>query len=92
MFVHDNLLKIEVFRKNLNYQRSKALDIQPNHHQQQLLQEDICDYVAQLQLHMALQARNLVPTFNSANTDNSRHQMLQEAQAVVEKMASRQSF
>ena len=66
------------------------MDIQATSQQQSL--EDISDYVAQLQLHMALQARNLVPTLNSADTNNSRHQMLQEAQAVVEKLASRQSF
>ena len=67
------------------------MDIQATS-QQQLLQEDISEYVAQLQLHMALQARNLVPTLNSTDTNNSRHQMLQEAQAVVEKLASRQSL
>ena len=70
------------------------MDIQATS-QQQLLQEDISEYVAQLQLHMALQARNLVPTLNSTDTDNtnnSRHQMLQEAQAIVEKLASRQSL
>ena len=62
--------------------------------QQELLQEDIGEYVAQLQLHMALQARNLVPTLdsNSSDANNSRHKMLQEAQAVVEKLASRQSI
>ena len=60
--------------------------------QQELSQEDISEYVAQLQLHMALQARNLVPTLNSSDTNNSRHQMLQEAQAVVEILASRQSL
>ena len=60
--------------------------------QQELLQEDISEYVAQLQLHMALQARNLVPTLNNGDANNSRHKMLQEAQAVVEKIASRQSI
>ena len=51
--------------------------------------EDISEYVAQLQIHMALQARNLVPTLT--NVDSSRHQLLQETQATIEKLASRQS-
>ncbi len=51
-------------------------------------QEQVRDYVAQLQLHMALQARNLVPSLTQAT--NSREQFLQETQANVEKIASRQ--
>jgi hypothetical protein len=51
--------------------------------------EDFSEYVAQLQIHMALQARNLVPTLT--NVDSSRHQLLQETQATIEKLASRQS-
>ena len=51
--------------------------------------EDISEYVAQLQLHMALQARNLVPTLT--NVDSSRYQLLHETQATIEKLASRQS-
>ncbi len=58
---------------------------------EELFREDISEYVAQLQLHMALQARNLVPTLSEHTTD-SRKQMLQETQALVEKLASRQSF
>jgi hypothetical protein len=54
--------------------------------------EDISEYVAQLQLHMTLQARNLVPTLTTEKTTDSRTQMLQETQALVEKLASRQSF
>ena len=56
---------------------------------QEVFREDISEYVAQLQLHMALQARNLVPTLTDVN--NSRHQLLQETQATIEKFASRQS-
>jgi len=67
------------------------LDIQ-SRQVQELLQEDIGEYVAQLQLHMALQARNLVPTLSSTDIQSSRHQMLQETQAVAEKWASRQSL
>ena len=68
------------------------MDIKPSGETPELLREDIGEYVAQLQLHMALQARNLVPTFNTADINSSRHQMLREAQAIVEKLASRQSL
>ncbi|MEB3231490.1 MAG: hypothetical protein VKJ64_10805 [Leptolyngbyaceae bacterium] len=49
--------------------------------------EDFSQYVAHLQLHMALQARNLVPSIKSVN--NSREQLLQETQADFEKIVSR---
>jgi hypothetical protein len=51
--------------------------------------EDISEYVAQLQLHMALQARNLVPTLTQAS--DSREQLLQQTQATIEKLVSRQA-
>lgn len=54
------------------------------------MQENIGDYVAQLQLHMALQARNLVPTLTQ--TDDPRFKLLQETQATLEKLASRQTI
>ena len=60
--------------------------------QAKLLREDIGEYVAQLQLHMALQARNLVPTLTNTTVTDSRQQMLQETQAIVEKLISRQSL
>ncbi|MEO0927976.1 MAG: hypothetical protein AAFY63_19120 [Cyanobacteria bacterium J06643_13] len=60
--------------------------------QPELGREDISDYVAQLQLHMALQARNLLPNMTNATTTDSRQQMLQETQAIAEKLASRQSL
>ncbi|MGK7906602.1 MAG: hypothetical protein AB4040_05145 [Synechococcus sp.] len=50
----------------------------------------VLDYVADMQLHMALQSRNLVPGMNSDAVNNSRLEMLQEAQAASEKFASRQ--
>ena len=50
--------------------------------------EDIGEYVAQLQLHMTLHARNLVPSLTQAN--NSREQLLHETQANIEKIISRQ--
>ena len=89
-FTHDIFSYIDIVSTLNKHRGFKALDIQANH--QELLQEDIGEYVAQLQLHMALQARNLVPTLNNNDTNNSRYQMLQEAQAVVEKLASRQSL
>jgi DnaJ-domain-containing protein 1 len=49
--------------------------------------DDIRDYVAQLQVHMSLQARNLVPALTEAR--DSREQLLQQAQADLEKMTSR---
>lgn len=49
----------------------------------------IGDYVAELQLHMTLQARNLVPTF--AHSGDSRQQLVHESQAMVEKLVSRQT-
>lgn len=50
--------------------------------------EDISEYVAHLQLHMALQARNLVPSITQAS--DSREQLLQQTQADFEKLVSRQ--
>lgn len=52
-------------------------------------QEAIGDYVAELQLHMTLQARNLVPTL-SQSQGGCQH-LVHESQAMVEKIVSRQS-
>ncbi|MGV0023990.1 hypothetical protein [Phormidesmis priestleyi] len=52
--------------------------------------EDFSEYVAHLQLHMALQARNLVPRLTK--TADSREQMLHHTQATIEKQVSRQIF
>lgn len=57
---------------------------------QSVTKETIQDYVAQLQLHMALQAKNLVPSFTQSN--DPRQQLLHETQATVEKLVSRQSL
>ncbi|MFN9173213.1 MAG: hypothetical protein ACK58N_01490 [Synechocystis sp.] len=51
-------------------------------------QEAISDYVAELQLHMTLQARNLVPTLSQ--TQGGCNQLIHESQAMVEKIVSRQ--
>jgi hypothetical protein len=50
--------------------------------------EEMSDYVAHLQIHMALQARNLVPTLTNAL--DSRELFLYQTQAHFEKLASRQ--
>lgn len=52
--------------------------------------EACSDYVAHLQLHMTLQARNLVPSLNQ--TGDRRANLLHQTQADMEKMASRQGF
>ncbi len=52
--------------------------------------EEVSQYVAELQLHMALQARNLVPNLNLAG--DSRRQLLHETQCQMEKFASRQTL
>jgi hypothetical protein len=53
------------------------------------VREDLSEYVAHLQLHMALQARNLVPPLTQKVVD-SREQLLHQTQATIEKIASRQ--
>lgn len=53
-----------------------------------LEREEFSDYVAHLQLHMALQARNLVPSLTHAS--DSRATLLQQTQADFEKWVSRQ--
>ena len=52
--------------------------------------EDFRDYVAHLQLHMSLQARNLVPTVT--HKSDTRSQLLHETQAHLEKLVSRQRY
>ncbi|WP_421655850.1 hypothetical protein [Leptothermofonsia sp. ETS-13] len=52
--------------------------------------EDLSEYVAHLQLHMSLQARNLVPTLTK--TVDSREQLLHQTQATFEKLVSRQTL
>lgn len=57
------------------------------------LREDFSEYVAHLQFHMTLQARNLVPTLgsNPSRPADSREQLLQKTQADFEKIVSRQA-
>jgi len=56
-----------------------------------LPKEDISEYVAHLQLHMTLQARNLVPPLKQTIED-SRQQLLHQTQANFEKLVSRQGL
>ena len=56
---------------------------------QEQFREDISEYVAQLQLHMTLQARNFLPTL--IDVTDSREQFLKDTQANIEKLVSRQS-
>lgn len=54
------------------------------------LRENFSEYVAELQLHMALQARKLVPTLT--HTADSREQLLHQTQAAIEMQISRQAL
>ncbi|AFY58180.1 hypothetical protein Riv7116_5815 [Rivularia sp. PCC 7116] len=51
--------------------------------------EEFSEYVAHLQFHMTLQARNLVPSLKQ-NSDDSRGELLHQTQADFEKVISRQ--
>jgi hypothetical protein len=55
------------------------------------VREDFSEYVAHLQLHMALQARNLVPNLKATQED-SREEFLHQTQANFEKQISRQGL
>jgi hypothetical protein len=70
--------------------QEKPLNSRPPQPQQACDREDFSEYVAHLQLHMALQTRNLVPRLT--NTPDSREQLLHQTQANFEKIVSRQSF
>ncbi|HEY9741091.1 MAG TPA: hypothetical protein V6C90_11435 [Coleofasciculaceae cyanobacterium] len=70
--------------------KEDILDLHSAQAPNDLFREDISEYVAQLQLHMALQARNLVPSLTKAV--DSREQLLQQTQATIEKLVSRQAI
>ncbi|KAB8334848.1 hypothetical protein SD80_000175 [Scytonema tolypothrichoides VB-61278] len=55
------------------------------------VRDDFSEYVAHLQLHMALQARNLVPPLKQSLED-SREQLLHQTQAHFEKLVSRRTI
>lgn len=75
---------------SVRVREESTLNFQSTSPQQEMFREDISEYVAQLQLHMALQARNLVPTIDRAT--DSREVLLQETQANIEKLVSRQGL
>ncbi|MEB3295450.1 MAG: hypothetical protein VKJ24_20030 [Synechococcales bacterium] len=66
--------------QTVNSQSQQSLHANPR--------EDFSEYVAHLQLHMVLQARNLVPSMN--HTEKGRNDLLQQTQATIEKQISRQ--
>jgi hypothetical protein len=63
-------------------------DLRTDRIEWQTQQEEMSDYVAHLQIHMALQAKNLVPSMT--DTPDSRQSLLQETQTMFETLASRQ--
>lgn len=75
--------------KSTELRKEDTLDLHSAPTPNTFFHEDISEYVAQLQLHMALQARNLVPTLTKAV--DSREQFLQQTQANIEKLVSRQA-
>jgi hypothetical protein len=72
-----------MLRKEIPLQLSTS---QANH---PAFREDLSDYVANLQLHMTLQARKLVPSLNGQG--DSRESLLHQTQATFEKHVSRQT-
>ncbi len=68
----------------------KTLNSPLHHSSNSPCREDFSEYVAHLQLHMTLQARNLVPTLTKAG--DSREQLLHQTQATFEKLVSRQAI
>ncbi len=67
-----------------------TLDLPATQSEHNSFREDISEYVAHLQLHMALQARNLVPTLTQVA--DSRELLLHQTQATIEKLVSRQTI
>jgi hypothetical protein len=65
------------------------LQLSPSQAPSPAFREDLRDYVANLQLHMTLQARNLVPSLSGSG--DSRESLLHQTQATFEKHVSRQS-
>lgn len=57
-----------------------------NHNSKEIFQEDISEYVAELQLHMTLQARNLVPSFSERQTPDNSSQNLEDRNLVSQNL------
>jgi hypothetical protein len=81
---------VETSFKTVAFKQENTLDSRTPQPQNPSIREDFSEYVAHLQLHMALQARNLVPRLTQ--TTDSREQLLHQAQANFEKVISRQLF
>ena len=83
---------IRFCKSNGNAVLRKEFPLQANTQQapHHAFREDLSDYVAHLQLHMTLQARNLVPSLSG--TGDSRESMLHQTQATLEKQISRQTY
>jgi triphosphoribosyl-dephospho-CoA synthetase len=84
------IASIKVAQSSTAVNKEVPLSLSDPQAKQKMVRENICDYVAELQLHMALQARNLVPSLPQMN--DSRGKLLQETQATIEKLVSRQGF
>ena len=78
------------YRLPLTHYQENPLNPEMKEYPSCSLRHDVSEYVADLQLHMTLQARNLVPPL-TPNSKDSREEMLQQTQAYFEKMASRQA-
>jgi hypothetical protein len=80
---------ISFCKSNGNAVLRKEFPLQANTQQapHHAFREDLSDYV---QLHMTLQARNLVPSLNG--NGDSRESMLHQTQATLEKQISRQTY
>ena len=59
---------------------------------QQSVGNSVCGYVTDLQIHMALQARHLLPSMNETDMADHHLKTVHQAQADMERTASRQWF
>nr|WP_246841305.1 hypothetical protein [Chroococcidiopsis sp. TS-821] len=71
--------------------KENTVAMQSKELKQHSVREDFSEYVAHLQLHMTLQARNLVPNLNPKVIDSREH-LLHQTQATIEKFISRQAI
>ncbi len=76
------------FKRSIEEMKKETMNLPSNQNQPEGFYENISDYVAQLQLHMALQSRKLLP--NLTDTKDGREEFLHQTQANVEKLVSRQ--
>jgi len=87
--VRQRVIIADVDEPAQNLGKENPVAMQSKELKQNSVHEDFSEYVAHLQLHMTLQARNLVPTLKPKVID-SREQLLHQTQATVEKLISRQ--